>query len=54
MAIQILTPFILGFSLVKYRKCEWLSRVQTRYRKSCEDWKNIESGFNTNGSLNDI
>jgi hypothetical protein len=43
----------LDFSLSKYKKREWLSRVQTRYKKVIGDWKDIENDFYTNGSPND-
>jgi hypothetical protein len=35
----------MGFSLAKDRKREWLSMVQTTYKKVIEDWKDIQSGF---------
>jgi hypothetical protein len=43
----------MDFSLAKNRKREWLSRVQTKYRKVVGVWKDIESDFYANSFLND-
>jgi hypothetical protein len=39
--------------LAKDRKREWLSRVQTRYRKTVGEWKDIKNDFYANDSPND-
>jgi hypothetical protein len=56
-------PFLTGypnslqsipdFSLAKHRKWEWLSRAQTRYRETIEEWKDTENNFYVNNSPND-
>jgi len=45
--------FISDFLLAKNRRQEWLSRVRTRNRKVVREWRNIESDFYGNSSLND-
>jgi hypothetical protein len=41
---------ILDFSLAKNREREWLSRVRTKYRKTVDEWKDIECDFYANDS----
>jgi hypothetical protein len=53
MDTQNIAIFYSDFSLVKDRKQEWLSRVQTRYRKAIGEWKDIEINFYANDSPND-
>jgi hypothetical protein len=53
LVTQIYRYSILDFLLAKNRKREWLSGVQTRYRKTIEEWKYMESDFYTNDSPND-
>jgi len=37
--------YILNFSIAKYKKREWLSRMYIEYRKTVEEGKNIEKCF---------
>jgi hypothetical protein len=44
--------FYFRFSLAKYRRREWLSRVRIRCRKTVGEWKDIESDFYAEDSPN--
>jgi hypothetical protein len=48
-----LSSSIPGFSLAKDGERGWLSKVRTKYRETIVRWKDIESGFYSNGSPNE-
>jgi len=51
--LQTSSSSIPGFSLAKDGERGWLSKVRTKYRETVGRWKDIESGFYSNGSPNE-